>query len=100
MGKQWIHADRLQAGTHRGEDRRGKDHFLWDVAVAQHVEPVMNCLESEAVFSATLEDRVEARLAIAREAIGPIDETRLIKVRAIKNPVCNTESGRCQCWKT
>ena len=33
---------------------------------------------------------VEARLVIASEAIGQTDRTRLIIMRAVKNPVCNT----------
>ena len=36
------------------------------------------------------EDGVEGRLVDALEANGPTDRTRLIKMRAVKNPVCNT----------
>ena len=46
-------AHRPQAGTHEGEDRRGKDHlFLSNVTVPQHVKAVLNRLESDAAFSA------------------------------------------------
>ena len=42
-------AHRPQAGTHEGEDRRGKDHlFLSNATDPQHVKAVSNQLESEA----------------------------------------------------
>ena len=57
------HAHRPQAGTHVGEDRRGKDNFfLSNAAVPQHVKAVLNRLESGAAFSVMSEDGVEARL--------------------------------------
>ena len=46
-------AHRPQAGTHEGEDRRGKDHlFSSNATDPQHVKAVLNRLESEAAFSA------------------------------------------------
>ena len=84
------HAHRRQAGTHGGEDRRGKDHlFSLNAAVPQYVRAVLNRLESGAAFSDMSGNGVEARLAGAREAFRPTDRTRLIEMRAVKNPVCN-----------
>ena len=54
------------------------------------MKAVLNRLESGAAFSAMSEDGVEARLVGAREAFRPTDRTRLIKMRAVKNLVCNT----------
>ena len=42
-GETVDHAHRPQAGTHEGEDRRGKDHFfLSSAAVPQHMKAVLN----------------------------------------------------------
>ena len=85
------HAHRPQACTHEGEDRRVKDHlFSSNATDPQHVKAVLNRLESGAVFSVVTEDGVEARLVGAREAFRPTDRTRLVEMRAVKNPVCNT----------
>ena len=76
-----------QAGTHEGEDRRGKDHlFLTNATDPQHVKTVLNCLESEAAFSAMSLNRVEAGLVGACEAF----RTRLNEMRAVKKTVCDT----------
>ena len=62
-------AHRPQAGTHEGEDTRGKDHLLSSNATdPQHVKAVMNRLESDAAFPAMSVNRVEARLVGACEA--------------------------------
>ena len=83
-------AHRPQAGTHEGEDRRGKDHlFLSNATDPQHVKAVLNRLESEAAFSAMSVNRVEARLVGACEAFRPTNRTRLITMRAVRNPVCD-----------
>ena len=85
------HAHRPQASTHEGEDKRGKDHlFSSNATDPQHVKAVLNRLESGAAFSVMSEDGVEARIVGARGAFRPTDRTRLIKMRAVKNPVCNT----------
>ena len=90
-GETVDHAHRPQARTHGCEDRRGKDHlFSSNATDPQHVEAVMNCLESEAAFSVMSGNGVEARLVGARKAFGPNDRTRLNEMRAVKNPVCNT----------
>ena len=47
-------------------------------------------LESGAASSVMSEDGDEARLVGAREAFRPTDRTRLIEMRAVKNPVRNT----------
>ena len=80
------------SGRHaRGEARRGKDHlFSLNAAVPQNVKAVLNRLESGAAFSVMSGNGVEARLVGAREAFRPTDRTRLIEMRAAKNPVCNT----------
>ena len=85
------HARRPQAGTHEGEDRRGKDHLFSSHATGpQHVKVVLNRLESGAAFSVISGNGVEARLVGACEAFRPTDRTRLIKMEAVKNPVCNS----------
>ena len=90
-GETVDHAHRPQAGTHEGEDRRGKDHlFSSNATDPQHVKAVLNRLESGAAFSVMSEDAVEARLVGAREAFRPTYRTRLNEMRAVKNPVCNT----------
>ena len=54
-------AHRPQAGTHEGEDRRGKDHlFSSNATDPQHVKAVLNRLESEAAFPAMAGTGVEA----------------------------------------
>ena len=56
-------AHKPQAGTHEGEDTRGKDHlFLSNVTDPQHVKAVLNRFESDAAFSAMSENGAEARL--------------------------------------
>ena len=83
------HAHRPQAGRHEGEDRRGKDHLFSSNATGpQHVKAVLNRLESGAAFS-VMSGNGEARLVGAREAFRPTDRTRLIKMRAVRNPVCD-----------
>ena len=84
-------AHRPRAGTHEGEDRRGKDHLFSSTATdPQHVKAVLNRLESDAAFSAMSVNRVEARLVDACEAFGPTDRTRLNEMRAVKNLVCDS----------
>ena len=84
-------AHRPQAGRNEGEDTRGKDHlFSSNATDPQHVKAVLNRLESGAAFSVMSGNRVEARLVGACEAFRPTDRTRLIKMRAVKNQVCNT----------
>ena len=91
-------AHRPQAGRHEGEDRRGKDHlFLSNATDPQHVKAVLNRLESGAAFSAMSENGAEARLVGACGAFRPTDRTRLNEMRAVRNPVCNTEGVKCQC---
>ena len=59
-GKTVDQAHRPQAGTHEGEDRRGKDHlFLSNATDPQHVKGVLNRLESGAAFSAMWGNGVE-----------------------------------------
>ena len=59
-GKTVDQAHRPQAGTHEGEDRRGKDHlFLSNATDPQHVKGVLNRLESGAAFSAMWRNGVE-----------------------------------------
>ena len=90
-GETVDHAHRPQAGTHGGEDRRGKDYlFSSNAAVLQYVNAVLNRLESGAAFSVMSGNGVEARLVGAREPFRPTDRTRLTEMRAVKNPVCNT----------
>ena len=80
-------AHRPQAGTHEGEDTRGKDHlFLSSVRDPQHVKAVLNRLESDTAFSAMTVNRVEARLVGACEAF----RTRLNEMRAVQNTVSDT----------
>ena len=80
-------AHKPQAGTHEGEDTRGKDHlFLSNATDPQRVKAVLNRLESEAAFSAMSVNRVEARLVGACEAF----RTRLNEMRAVQNTVCDT----------
>ena len=84
-------AHRPQADTHEGEDRRGKDYlFSSNATVPQHVKAVLNRFESEAAFSATSVNRVEARLVGACEAFRPTDRTRVNETRAVQNTVCDT----------
>ena len=83
-GETVDHAHRPQAGTHEGEDRTGKDHLFSSNAT----DPIVWSREQH--FSVMSEDGVEARLAGAREAFRPTDRTRLIEMRAGKNPVCIT----------
>ena len=84
-------AHRPQAGKHEGEDRRGKDHlFSSNATDPQHVNAVLNRLESEAAFSAMAGTGVEARFVGACEAFRPTDRTRLNEMRAVKNTVCDT----------
>ena len=80
-------AHRPQAGTHEGEDTRGKDHFFLSNATdPQRVKAVLNRLESDAAFSAMSVNKVEARLVGACEAF----RTRLNKMRTVQNTVCDT----------
>ena len=89
--RRWIKHTDPQAGTHEGEDRRGKDHlFSSNTTAPQHVKAVLNRLESEAAFSAMVGTGVEARLVGACEAFRPTDRTRLNEMRAVKNTVCDT----------
>ena len=68
------------------EKTRGKDHsFLSNITDPQHVKAVLNRFESDAAFSAMSVNRVETRLVGACEAF----RIRLIKVRAVRNPVCD-----------
>ena len=92
-------AHRPQAGTHEGENRRGKDHlFSSNATDPQHVKAVLNRLESEAAFSAMSVNRVEARLVGACEAFRPTDRIRLNEMRAVKTiSVRHTEGVKCQC---
>ena len=90
-GEPVAQAHRPQAGTHEGEDRRGKDHlFLSNTTDPLHVKAVLNRLESDAAFSAMSVNRVEARLVGACEAFRPTDRTWLNEMRAVKNTVCDT----------
>ena len=83
-------ARRPQAGTHEGEDTRGKDHlFLSNVTDPQHVKAVLNRFESDAAFSAMSVNRVEARLVGASEAF----RTRLSEMRAVQNTVSDTSKA-------
>ena len=52
-GEKVDRAHRPQAGRHKGEDRRGKDHlFLTNATDSQNVKAVLNRLESESsIFS-------------------------------------------------
>ena len=80
-------AHRPQAGTHEGEDTRGKDHlFMSNATDPQHVKAVLNRLESDAAFSSMSVNRVEARLVGACEAF----RTRLNEMRAVQNTVSDT----------
>ena len=80
-------AHRPQAGTHEGEDTRGKDRlFLSDATDPQHVRAVLNRLEPDAAFSAMSVNRVETRLVGACEAF----RTRLNEMRAVQNTVSDT----------
>ena len=84
-------AHRPQAGTHEGEDTRGKDHlFLSNATDPQHVKGVLNRLESEAAFSAVSVNGVEARWMGACEAFRSTDRTRLNDMRAVQNTVSDT----------
>ena len=98
-GEKVDQAHRPQAGTHEGEDRRGKDHlFLSNATDPQHVKAVLNRLESGAAFSAMSGNGVEARLVGACEAFRPTDRTRLNETRAVRNlGVQHTEGVKCQC---
>ena len=80
---------RPQADTHEG-DRRGKDHLFLTNADPEQVKAVLNRLESGAAFPVTSENGAEARLVGACGAFRPTDRTRLIKMKAVRNPVCNT----------
>ena len=76
-----------KASTHEVKDTRGKDHhFISNAPDPQHVKEFLNCLESEAAFSAMLVNRVEDRLVGAYEAF----RTRLNAMRAVQNTVCDT----------
>ena len=80
-------AHRAQGSTH-GEV---KDHlFSSERRIHQQVKAVLNRLESGAAFPVMSENRAEARLVGACGAFRPTDRTRLIKMIAVKNPVCNT----------
>ena len=88
--RQW-NTHRPQAGTHGGETKMGRDHFLLvKTDIPQLVNAVLNHSESGAVSSAMSEDRVGSGLVVAVETIKPIGRTLLIKRDAVKNPVCNT----------
>ena len=54
------------------------------------MKAVLNRLESGAAFPVMSENRAEARLVGACGAFRPTDRTRLIKMTAVRNPVCNT----------
>ena len=83
-------AHRPQAGTHEGEERRGKDHlFLSNATDPQHVKAVLNRLESGAAFSAISGNGVEARLVGACEAF----RTQLNEMRAVQNTVSDTPNA-------
>ena len=84
-------AHRPQAGTHEGEDTRGKDHlFLSNITDPQHVKAVLNRFESDAAFSAMSSvNRVETRLVGACEAF----RTRLNEIRAVQNTVSDTSKA-------
>ena len=82
-------AHRPQASTHEGEDRRRKDHLFLSNADPKHVKAVLNRLESGAAFSVMSDNGAEARLVGACGAFRPTDRTRLIKMRAVRNPVCD-----------
>ena len=69
-GEPMDQAHRPQAGTHEGEDTRGKDHlFLSNATDPQHVKAVLNRLESDAAFSTISVNRVEARLVGAHSGL-------------------------------
>ena len=82
-------AHRPQASTHEGEDRRRKDHLFLSNADPEQVKAVLNCLESGAAFPVMSENGAKARLVGACGSFRPTDRTRLIKMRAVRNPVCD-----------
>ena len=83
-------AHRPQAGTHEGEDTRGKDHlFLSNVTDPQHLKAVLNRFESDAAFSAMSVNGVEARLVGACEAC----RTQLNEMRAVRNTVSDSSKA-------
>ena len=83
-------AHRPQASTHEGEGRRRNDHLFLSNADPEQVKAVLNRLESGAAFPVMLENGAEARLVGACGAFRPTDRTRLIKMRAVQNTVCDT----------
>ena len=90
--RQWIrHTDLRQACTRVKTGEGRIIFFSSNVTDPQHVKAVLNCLESEAAFSAMSVNRVETRLVGACEAFRPTDRTRLNeKMRTVKNTVCDT----------
>ena len=54
------------------------------------MKAVLNRLESGAALPVMSENGAEARLVGACGAFRPTDRTRLIKVRAVRKPVCDT----------
>ena len=88
--RQWIrHTDLKQART-RVKTGEGRDLCSSNATDPQHVKAVLNRLESGAAFAVMSENGAEARLMGACGACRPTDRTRLIKMRAVRNPVCNT----------
>ena len=89
--RQWIkHTDFRQAGT---RVKTGEGRIISPRQTRQthkHVEAVLNRLESGAAISAMSVNRVETRLVGACEAFRPTDRTRLIKMIAVRNTVCDT----------
>ena len=82
------HTDLRQART-RVKTGRRKDHLFLSNADPEQVKAVLNRLESGAAFPVMLENGAEARLVGACGAFRPTDRTRLIKMRAVRNPVCD-----------
>ena len=82
-------AHRPQASTHEGEDRRRNDHLFLSNADPEQVKAVLNRLGSGTAFPVMSENGAEARLVDACGAFRPTDRTRLIKMRAVRNPVCD-----------
>ena len=82
-------AHRHKESTHEGEDRRRNDHLFLSNADPELVKAVLNRLESGAAFPVMSENGAEARLVGACGAFRPTDRTRLIKMRAVRNPVCD-----------
>ena len=87
-----------QASTNEGEDRRRNEYLFLSNADPEQVKAVLNRLESGAAFPVVSENGAEARLVGACGAFRPTDRTRLIKMRAVRNPVWRrTEGDKCQC---